>query len=95
MNYKDCPYSDEIKELERKMEERMIEDVEHNLTLLQLKEMIEKLTKKFDEFEKEMKNGYIPKRAQEWFYSSVGKWLIGLLAGNFLLLLTYLIKFLR
>jgi hypothetical protein len=29
-----------------------------------------------------MKNGYIPKRAAEWFYSSIGKWVIGLLVTN-------------
>jgi len=29
-----------------------------------------------------MKNGYITKRAAEWFYSSIGKWVIGLLVTN-------------
>ena len=50
--------------------------------LAEIKESVKIINSNLEAFTKEMKNGYITKRAAEWFYSSIGKWVIGLLVTN-------------
>jgi len=53
------------------------------------------LEKKIDRLDGELHNGLIPKKASQWFYSSVGKWIIGLLGTNALTLIILLYKIFR
>ncbi|APT75067.1 hypothetical protein LN42_00645 [Marinitoga sp. 1137] len=80
---------------EKEISDLRIKNTEHNILLLQLKEDIENLTKKFDKLSEELHNGLIKKKVDEALERRVGKWLlaaigsslstgiIGFLAGKF------------
>jgi hypothetical protein len=88
-------------ELEGDMKKRIELDAEQSALLANIYKKIEEidkynrehhneLDKKIDKIDKELHNGLIPKKAAQWFYSSVGKWIVGLLTANALAILYFI-----
>lgn len=50
------------------------------------------IRKNVREIDKEIHNGLIAKKAEEWFYRSIGKWVIGLFLANFGAIILFIIK---
>lgn len=73
---------EEITELKVRDTEQKIQIVNLREDITEIKESVKVINSNLEAFTKEMKNGYITKRAAEWFYSSIGKWVIGLLVTN-------------
>lgn len=73
---------EEITTLKVSDTEQRIQIVNLREDLAEIKESVKIINSNLEAFTKEMKNGYITKRAAEWFYSSIGKWVIGLLVTN-------------
>jgi len=73
---------EEITTLKVSDTEQKIQIVNLREDLAEIKESVKIINSNLEAFTKEMKNGYITKRAAEWFYSSIGKWVIGLLVTN-------------
>lgn len=73
---------EEITTLKVSDTEQRIQIVNLREDLTEIKESVKIINSNLEAFTKEMKNGYITKRAAEWFYSSIGKWVIGLLVTN-------------
>jgi len=73
---------EDITELKVRDTEQKIQIVNLREDLAEIKESVKIINSNLEAFTKEMKNGYINKRAAEWFYSSIGKWVIGLLVTN-------------
>lgn len=73
---------EDITELKVRDTEQKIQIVNLREDITEIKESVKIINSNLEAFTKEMKNGYIPKRAAEWFYSSIGKWVIGLLVTN-------------
>jgi uncharacterized protein (UPF0371 family) len=53
-----------------------------DMTIQGQEKILQGLVAKVDKMDGELHNGLIGKKASEWFYKSVGKWVIGLLLGN-------------
>jgi len=94
MDYRDCPHVKRIDALEADMKDRIQQDAAQTAVLNIINDRFDKLEQKIDLINKELHNGLIPKKASQWFYSSVGKWIIGLLAGNVFTIVVVVVKLL-
>ena len=59
-----------------------------DLTLQGQEKVLQGLVDKTTGLDKELHNGLIAKKAEEWFYKSIGKWVVASLVGNGLAILT-------
>ena len=92
MHYENCPYEKRIEQLEKEMKERMQQDAVQETILEIINNRFDKLETKIDNIDGELHNGLIPKKASQWFYSSVGKWVLGLIGTNIITILALLYK---
>ena len=94
MNFQDCPHISRIEKLEEEVKKMIVNDATLETIVKIMNDRFDTLETEIKGVKKDLNNGLIPKKASEWFYGSIGKWIIALLAGNLVTILGFLVKLL-